>query len=666
MRVVPNKEASFSGDFISCGPGNGACDDLDVRLSRGWLRVGIAAVFAGQGMALSLALSMTPPELGTWAYWLLHGGLAFSSLIVMIFLGGPLFAATLAMIRERRLSIEGLFCLSLLGAFFGSLAGSITGSGSVYYEVVAIVVAIYTIGRMLGERSQARALTERDRVRERFDQAEVWREDQWIEVSLLEVSPKDRVRTGPGGAFTVDGIILSGDGYVQETAMTGEPLPVVRHPGESIKAGTWSIDGDFEVLVTASVGSRELDTILETVDSLGGRPSAMQHLANRLIGWFLPVVAGTSALTAFYWWFAASWVESVLNSMAVLLVACPCALGLATPVAVWQGLFRLAKMGMVSRDGALVDALAETKHIFFDKTGTLSEGVFRVTEFALVPAWQGRRVALCEAIYGVESRLDHPVARSLVAYLRDDYANGVSVCEKLSILPGRGVEASTAIGAMRIGEADLCPQVNHESILGVLRESGGKRVFVFVEGDLAAVLVLREGLRAGLSCLFNDLNDLNVETTVLTGDPNPQIRLPEGVCLQSGCRAEEKESIVRSSMKSGAYPVVVGDGINDVSAMSAAAASLSMGSGTPLTRSTASAQLMGDQINNIPRAIRLAREIRSRLRGNLYYATVYNLLGMGFAATGYLHPVVAALIMLISSFWVTARVLALKTGYNDD
>lgn len=663
---MPNKEASFSGNFVRCGPEGVACDDLDVRLSRAWLRVGIAAVFAGQGMALSLALSMTPPELWTWAYWLLHGGLAFSALAVIVFLGGPLFGATWAMVRERRLSIEGLFSLSLFGAFFGSLAGSITGSGSVYYEVVAIVVAIYTIGRMLGERSQERALAERDRVRERFDQAEVWWKDQWKWVSLEAIRVGDRVRVGPGGAFSVDGEILSGDGFVQDTAITGEPLPVVRHPGEFIKAGTWSIDGDFEVSVLASVGDRELDKILETVGSFGGQASEMQQLANRLIGWFLPLVAGTSLLTALYWLFFAGWVDAVLNSMAVLLVACPCALGLATPVAVWQGLFRLAKMGLVSRDGALIDALAETKHIFFDKTGTLSEGVFRVTEFWLAQAWQDRRAELYEAVYAVESRLEHPVARSLAAYLRDRSSPEVASCEELTIFSGQGVEAKTAIGSIRIGESGLCPQVELESALGALRESGSKRVFIFVEGDLAGVVVLREGLREGLAGLFQELKELGVETSVLTGDPNPQIELPDGVTMQVGCRAEGKESIVRASLEESCCPVVVGDGINDVSAMTAAAASISMGSGAPLARAAASAQLIGDQMGSLPKAIRLARSIRSRLRGNLCYAAAYNVLGMGLAAAGCLHPVAAALIMVVSSFWVTARVLGLKSGYNDD
>jgi cation transport ATPase len=176
-------------------------------------------------MVFSLALNMTPPPFASMAYWILHGGLILSALAVMAFLGGPLFASTLAMFRGRRLSIEGLFTLSLLGAFVGSLVGSLSGQGSVYYEVVSIVIAIYTFGRMLGERSQAKMKLESARLRERFDRVTVQSEEGvWRECALDEVSVGALVRVEPGGPFTVDGIIESGLGYVQETALTGEPL----------------------------------------------------------------------------------------------------------------------------------------------------------------------------------------------------------------------------------------------------------------------------------------------------------------------------------------------------------------------------------------------------------------------------------------------------------
>ncbi|MEM7792118.1 MAG: hypothetical protein AAF546_12005, partial [Verrucomicrobiota bacterium] len=169
--MISKQVHSGSKGSIVCGDPDSECDDLDERLSYSWLRIAIAGVFAGQGMVFSLAVNMTPPSYGSLPYLVLHAGLIFSSLIVMVFLGLPLFRSTLGMFRARRLSIEGLFTLSLLGAFFGSLYSSFSGLGSVYYEVVAVVIAIYTFGRMLSERSQAKLLLESQRLRERYDRA---------------------------------------------------------------------------------------------------------------------------------------------------------------------------------------------------------------------------------------------------------------------------------------------------------------------------------------------------------------------------------------------------------------------------------------------------------------------------------------------------------------
>ncbi|MDP4880450.1 MAG: HAD-IC family P-type ATPase, partial [Opitutales bacterium] len=325
---------------VVCTTDDQDCDALDAQLARSWLRIAIAGVFAGQGMVFSLALNMTPPPFGSTPYWVLHGGLMFSALVVMAFLGGPLFGSTFGMLRSRRLSIEGLFTLSLVGAFVGSVVSSVTGSGSVYYEVVSVVIAIYTVGRMLSERSQARITLESEKLRERYDRANVVGNDGVVEaVSVALVAVGARVRVDPGMPFTVDGVVLSGQGYVRETALTGEPLPVVRRVGDRVRAGTWSVDGAFELKAEAIGGARELDQILQVVEDVSGQPSEMQAQANRLIQFFLPLVALVSIGTAVYWSFAGTWVQAAFNSMAVLLVACPCALGLATPVAIWQGLY---------------------------------------------------------------------------------------------------------------------------------------------------------------------------------------------------------------------------------------------------------------------------------------------------------------------------------------
>ena len=640
-----------------------ACDDLDLKLSRAWLRIAIASVFAGQGMVFSLALNMTPPPFASMAYWILHGGLILSALAVMTFLGGPLFASTLAMFRGRRLSIEGLFTLSLLGAFVGSVVGSLTGQGSVYYEVVSIVIAIYTFGRMLGERSQVKMNLESARLRGRFDRVTVQSDEgDWRECSLAEVSVGALVRVEPGGPFTVDGIIQIGVGYVQETALTGEPLPVVRRAGDRVRAGAWAVDSRFELAVEQGAGTRELDAILQTVERTDGRPSELQIQANDLIRIFLPIVVVVSAATALFWGLTGTWIDAVLNSMAVLLVACPCALGLATPMAISQGLFRLAQLGLVSRDGALIDALARTRRVFFDKTGTLSESDLRVTELWVDTDLPIKRNELLTSILAAESGLEHPVARALAKYLKSEGIQDSCELQNLQVITGQGIaydlDAAEVSYRLQVGEVSLAESEQAiEAVVKRLHEKKGRRVFVYLVDRVVACFVLAERLRVGVDQIWADLDTLEIRSHILTGDPLPELSLPPNVQIEEALSSADKVERVRESSGAGESPLFVGDGINDVAAMLEASGSIAMHSGAGLTRSVAMGQLSDDQIEVIPQAVSFSRAIIKKLRWNLFYAFVYNLIGMALAAAGLLHPVVAALIMIVSSFWVTTRVL---------
>ena len=654
----------------------GCAGEGDGFSARVWLRLAVAAVFAGQGMVLSLAVNLTPPAFGGAVYWVLHGGLIAATMGVLVFLGGPLFRATFAMVRERRLSIEGLFTLSLLGAFAGSLVATFTGTGDVYYEVVAIVLAIHTVGRLVGQRSRARLREESARLRETFDTARVVEDGEApVRMPLSELTEGSVVRVAPGEPFTVDGTVVAGTGFVSETALTGEPTPVVRHEGDRVRAGTWSVDGRFDVRAAALEGDRELDGILRTVEDAGGRPSELQTQADALMRGFLPFVVGVSAATAIYWSFAAGWVEAVLNSMAVLLVACPCALGLATPVAVWQGLYRLAGIGLVSRDGALLDALARTRRVFFDKTGTLSESALRWTEFLVLRGGAERRAPLLRALAAVEADLPHPVARALshgpdAEAEADGVEGGVCRVEDLRVLPGRGVSARVSVDGVTFSltagepEGGAADPVHAEALRAGLRDTVGKRVFVWVDGEPAAVAVLREQARSGTASTWEALEALGVRATVLTGDPAPALELPASVPVKAGLSAADKERAVIAAASAGEYPLVVGDGINDAAAMARASGAVAMGGGSAYTRATAAGQLAGDRIDAVPRAISVARKVHRTLRGNLLYAAAYNVLGMGFAAAGMLHPVFAAVLMLGSSFFVTARALHAAPGHN--
>jgi len=401
-------------------------------LDRSWLRIGAGAAIAAQAMVFSLAVNLS--EISGWAYAVVHGILIVSAAGALAFLGGDLVSSAWDSIRERKISIDLLFLVTLLGAFIGSLISTFTSAGSVYYEVVAILIVVHTSGKMLGARSRVAALRAVDETREKFE----WCDVVQVDGSVLRISARNmqaglRIRVGPGGAIAADGKIITGRGYVQETSMTGEWRPEPRGPGDRVLAGTFSVDGSFEIL--ASGGARKLDAILEVVSHARLAPSRLQQQADKLMAWFLPLVVSVSFATFTFWIARGPWERALFNAMAVLLVACPCAMGLATPVAVWGGLARLAQFGLVARTGDFLDVLSRVDMLCIDKTGTLSEDALSVQAWQIEQDFIVRESWLRTAVAKVEEGLPHPVAEAL----RKD-------CQ----VPGDGISKLLAVGERRI------------------------------------------------------------------------------------------------------------------------------------------------------------------------------------------------------------------------
>jgi len=631
-----------------------------------WIRLGIALVIAGQGMMLSLGLNTldTPLDPGRTAYWWLHGILIASSLAVIGLLGKPLFVETWNSWVRRRITVEALFLLSFMGALGGSLVATFTGVGDVYYEVVAIVMCVYTVGKSITRMSRKRALAAAEKLREDFQQVTILTCCGHLrKIDLSEVQADTQVIVAPGEPVAVDGIIVSGRGFVLETAMTGEPLPVVKHAGDRLLAGTYSVDGRFEVRPEHWRGDRRLDEVLHTVESARLQPSTLQVHADRIVQWFVPLVTGISLLTFAVWIIVGTWAEALFNSMAVLLVACPCALGLATPIAVWSGLHRLAKLGMVARSGHFLDALAKADFVVFDKTGTLSEEDLVVAELSLPFADEERRRELLQAVLAVEMEHSHPVARALCGFARQQLGttNAQVTVQSMQILPGLGVRAQLqnarghtqvlAIGSEAL-VADGDPFVSQ---LPPAAGSGKRRIFVVLDEQLVGVFQLKEKLRAGTREVFAAVRSLGLKGAILTGDPEPEWTSVDGVEVEFGLSPQAKTERVRALQAAGSEVIFLGDGINDSGAMSACAGSIAMAGGSALTKSTAACVLLGNTLESLPKAIEIARNIFGAIRGNMIFALTYNIVGMALAACGVLHPIVAALLMVGSSIIVSLR-----------
>lgn len=604
-----------------------------------WWRIGVAAVVAGQSMMFGLAVNLTPPE-GA-AYWIIHGVLLGAALAVCVLLLPPMVGEAWRAARAHTISVEMLFLITLVGALAASLTATLTRTGAVYYEVVAILLAVYSAGKTLGARSRAKALRAVDDTRERFDRAT---RPDGTACAVAKLVVGDVVQVVPGGAIGVDGTVRTGHSFVQETAMTGEWRPRLCGPGDSVWAGTHAIDGDLEIEVRVPSGQRRLDAVLATVAAARLAPSALQRQADRLAAAFLPLVVLVATGTFGFWCWRAGWVTGLFNSMAVLLVACPCALGLATPLAVWQGLARLASLGLVARTGDVLDVLARADFVCFDKTGTLTEERIAVTSWRIEREFAAEVEWLRGAVAAVERGLDHPVARALAAE-----ANGAAAeATERRVVPGCGVEAVVAGRAVQVGSARW---------LGLNSESGDGRIEVVVAGRHAASVAYAEAWREGVAEALAELRDLGVAGEVLSGDASWTAPELHGAPVLAGLSPAEKTARVETLRRAGRVVVFVGDGINDAGAMGAADGAIAMHGGTALAQAAAPAVFLGDDLRFLPAAIRQARGVRAGVAGNLRFAAAYNVLGMAFAATGLLHPVGAALLMLGSSAFVAVRAL---------
>jgi P-type Cu+ transporter len=638
-----------------------------------WFKIAVGAVLAGQAMLLGLAVNLTPPA-GT-ARALLHAALIVSSLAALGILGWPLLQSAFDEVRRRRVSIELLFLAGILGALGASLHSTLTGLGAVYYEVVAVLVTVYSIGKTLGAESRARALRETRHLAQTFDQCRKLQADgSEAMVRVAEIQAGDRVRVLAGEPIPIDGLLTEGEAFVCETPLTGEPFPVVRRPGDAVFAGSYSEDGELRIQAVAPGTARRLDGLLAALETARERPSRLQSQADQVVRWFLPLVLAVSLGTFLFWGLRAGWMVGLFNSLAVLLVACPCAMGLATPVALWNGLATLAARGFVARSGEVIDRLASLDRLVFDKTGTLSDERYSLIDLATAGS-AGERQALAARLRAVQAASSHPVARAFqspaVAGVADpgqDQRDGSALLccvRSLKPVPALGVEAWVESGDgqeshLRVGRRELMTDLSPEpELLSALRQTPRDHlVYVEVDGRLRAVAAVRERVRESAAETLAQLRRLGIESGVMTGDrAEHAAALLDLAHIEGSLTPQAKAGRVAALNVQGCQTGFVGDGVNDAPALRAASLGIALAHGAGVTTAQADALLYGGDLRVLPWAVALARQVRISIRSNLVFAAFYNAIGMALAAAGLLHPVASALLMVVSSFTVAWRAL---------
>ena len=625
------------------------------REAKTWLRIGMAGLLAAQAMIFSLAVNMSPVE-GS-ARWILHGALALSALGVFLLAGLPILRESWDALRRGRIVFEQFFLVGILGAFFASLHSSFTGTGSVYYEVVAVLVAIYTFGTILARQRRDALRRSIEKIGAAFDHCERLDAAGHRErVTVDRIAPGDQVLVGAGEGIPVDGTVADGVALVSEAALTGEPYPVVKRAGDPVLAGGRVEDSALRIAATCSGRSRRLDSLLRSIEEARKNPGRIQREADRLVSWFLPLVMVIAALTTIGWTMHSGWLTGVFNGLAVLLIACPCAMGLATPVAIWAALAALAKRGLFARGGDAIETLALVDTAVFDKTGTLSESDARIVDFVVAPGTD--RAQLLREIAAVQTGSGHPIAR---AFRATPSADAPLLARDIRTVPGAGIEGGLPDGThLQIGNDGILASGEEATALRELlatEEEGGNEILVRRNGRLVGLAVVRESLRDSAREAMMQMKSLGIRTIVMTGDREENAaRFGFDECL-AGLTPDAKLREVETLRAAGRKVLFIGDGINDAPAMAAATASIAMAGGSELPRETAAMELGGQDLRVIPQSIGLCRATVRAIRRNIAFAACYNIFGIGLAAAGVLHPIAAALIMLVSSLTVTWRVL---------
>ena len=613
------------------------------------VRLGVGVLVVGQSMVFGLALNLhddVPPAARAFTQW----GLLAGTALVAALLGGPLVRAAWAELRRGRLTIEALFLLTMAGALAASLQAHLTGRGKVYFEVVSVLLVVYTLGKLIGARSREAALAASRPWADQLDTCRLVEAGGTRTAPVSEVQAGDVIEVYAGESIAVDGVIRDGVGFVSEAAVSGEPGAVVRRPGDRVLAGAASFDATFRIVATAPGTARQVDRLLAAVEAARDRPLSLQSRADALGRWFLPLVVLTALGTFGYWTFLtdAGWEDGLFNAMSVLLVACPCVIGLATPVVIWSALGRLAERGVIVRGGDAVERLAEVDRVMFDKTGTLTEDRFALVD---VETFAPDRATLLGWLSLVQAQSTHPIAKPF-AELPRQVAPGVEP-RVLSVVavPGCGVraglvEANGARHTIEVGTPRWLPSRSHDA----RREAPGTHlVHVALDGELVAVATVAERLRDSAPLALAHFAELGLPVEVLTGDTTARadaLGLPRA---RGALRPDDKRAAVEDAKAAGAKPLFVGDGINDASALAAAHVGAAMASGTDLAMSAAAVTLYTDDLRALPWAVELSRGAVRAVRRNLLRALAYNLVGMTLAAFGALHPVAAALLMVVSS-----------------
>ena len=599
---------------------------------------------------------------------------------VVFWCGRRFFKAGFSAVRHGSANMDTLVALSVSISYLFSVfnllfPGVWTSRGlqpHLYFESSTMIVAFILLGRLLEERAK-------------HSTTAAIRGLMGLQAQGAEVRPGELVLIKPGQRIGVDGVVADGASYVDESTLTGEPMPVVKQKGDRVYAGTLNQNGALNVVAEKVGGDTVLSAIIRMVRDAQGSKAPIQHLVDKIAAVFVPVIIGISILTLLAWIFLApedGVTLGLLAMVAVLVIACPCSLGLATPTAIIAGIGKGASQGILIKDAESLQVAAKVDAIVMDKTGTLTEGKPSVVESVWDPSLALDAAGsqdLRDVLFSLEKQSDHPLAESVCASLRG--CNQLPV-KNFEALLGRGITGTVDGVRYYVGNLDLLqtviPNPEEVSISPLLEESlhlwmdqGYMVTLLFDSRRLYAVLALADDLRDSAVQAVKVLQERGLEVHMLTGDNEISARRTAAETgirhVQAHVLPEDKARYVALLQATGKKVAMVGDGINDSAALAQADLGIAMGSGSDIAIHAAQVTVVSSDLGKIRQLIRLSRKTVSVIRENLFWAFFYNLAAVPIAAgvlypfTGWLlNPMIAAACMALSSICVVSNSLRLR------
>ncbi len=631
------------------------------------LVLGMAEMFGIHGLA-------TQP----WLPWI---ELALATPVVL-WCGWPFFVRAAASIASRHLNMFTLIGLSTGAAYSYSVAATLfpgtfpasfrtMGVLPLYYEPAAVIITLVLLGQVLELRARDKTS---GAIRELLGlapkSARVLNDDgSESDVDVAMITPGMRIRVRPGERIAVDGTVVEGSGNVDESMISGEPIPVAKTVASNVTAGTVNTNGAF-IINAERVGA---DTLLAQIVRMVGEAqrsrAPIQRLANVVASWFVPIVIGVAAITFVVWSLVGPqprFAHALVNAVAVLIIACPCALGLATPMSVMVATGRGATAGILVKNAEALELLSRVDTLVIDKTGTLTEGKPRVVQ-TLLSVRSEENATVLNLVAAVERASEHPLANAIVAA-----ATETKIATEVETIAGQGIRGNVDGHEVAIGNASFIGNgADFEEKANQHRANGATVVFVSIDGKPAGFIAIADPIKPTTAAALRELRDKGIAVTMLTGDARATA---DAVARQLGIDNVEaevlpasKETIVRDLQSKGRRVAMAGDGVNDAPALARANVGIAMGTGTDVAIESAHLTLIRGDLRDIVRARNLSEAMMRNIRQNLFFAFLYNILGVPIAA-GVLYPffglllspMIASAAMTFSSVTVIGNALRLR------